>query len=123
MDEMEAKLGAIFNNPEMMAQIMSMAQQLGGAEGATPPPPPPPPPPEQSPSGLDIETLSKIAGIASSASIDKNQRALLRALGPYLAGERITKLEKAMRAAKLAGMASSLLGSGILSRMAGDNHV
>ena len=123
MDEMETKLGAIFNNPEMMAQIMSMAQKLGGDEGATPPPPPPMQPTEDLPAGLDIGTLSKIAGLASSASIDKNQRALLHALSPYLAGERIAKLEKAMRAAKLAGLASGILGSGILSRLAGETHV
>lgn len=113
MDEMESKLDAIFNNPEMMSQIMSMAQKLGGGDS---PPPPPPPQIDTMPAGLDIGTLSKLAGIASSASIDKNERALLHALGPYLAGERISKLEKAMRAAKLAGITSSLLGSGILSQ-------
>ena len=123
MDEMESKLGAIFSNPDMMAQIMSMAQKLGGGEGTVPPPPPPSQPSEEFPAGLDIGTLSKIAGFASSASVDKNQRALLHALGPYLAGERIAKLERAMRAAKLAGMASNLLGSGILSRLVGENHV
>ena len=41
MDDMEAKLGAILGNPDMMAKIMSMAQTLGG--GTTPSPPPPPP--------------------------------------------------------------------------------
>lgn len=112
MDEMESKLGAIFSNPEMMSQIMSMAQKLSGGDS----PPPPPQPVAPIADGLDIGTLSKIAGLASSASIDKNQRALLHALGPYLTGERISKLEKAMRAAKLAGLASSLLGSGILSQ-------
>lgn len=115
MDEMESKLGAIFSNPEMMSQIMSMAQKLSGGD-SSPPPPPPPPPTDSISAGLDIGTLSKIAGMASSASIDKNQRALLRALGPYLAGERISKLEKAMRAAKLAGIASTLLSSGIMSQ-------
>ena len=39
-----------------------------------------------------------------------NQKALLQALAPYLSSGRIHKLEKAMRAAKLAGMASSFLG-------------
>lgn len=118
MDEMEAKLGAIFSNPEMMSQIMSMAQKLGGGDSVppSPPPSPPPMPTELLPAGLDMATLSKIAGIASSASIDKNQRALLHALGPYLARERISKLEKAMRAAKLAGLATTILGSGILSQ-------
>ena len=29
MDEMEEKLGSILNNPQMMQQIMSMAQSMG----------------------------------------------------------------------------------------------
>ncbi len=116
MEDMESKLGAILGNPDMMAQIMSMAQQLGG--GGAPPPPAPPPPsaPSILPEGLDIGMLTKLAGMANSASVDGNQRALLMALRPYLAGERIGKLEKAMRAAKLASLATTLLGSGILSK-------
>ena len=117
MDEMESKLGAILGNPDMMAQIMSMAQKIGG--GNAPPASPPPAPPPQSsilPEGLDIGMLTKLAGMASSANIDGNQRALLHALRPYLPGERIGRLEKAMRAAKLANIASSILGSGILSQ-------
>lgn len=124
MDDMENKLGAILSNPDMMAQIMNLAQQLGGgtpppaSTPSTPPPPPPQNAPQTSviPEGLDIGMLAKLAGMANSSSVDPNQRALLMALRPYLAGERITKLEKAMRAAKLATIASAFLGSGILSK-------
>ena len=131
MDDMESKLGAILSNPDMMAQIMTMAQQLGGgtpppsSSPPTPPPPPPqsaPPPPQSSPQtsivpeGVDVGMLAKLAGMANSSSVDPNQRALLTALRPYLAGDRIIKLEKAMRAAKLATIASAFLGSGILSK-------
>ena len=42
MDDMESKLGAILGNPDMMSQIMSLAQKLGGAGTATAAPPPPP---------------------------------------------------------------------------------
>ena len=117
MDDMEAKLGTILGNPDMMAQIMSMAQSLGGSTSA----PPPAPPPQQPvmpgiPEGLDIGMITKLAGMANSANVDKDQQALLFALRPYLTNERIGKLERAMRAAKLAGLATSLLGSGILSR-------
>lgn len=118
MDDMEAKLGAILSNPEMMAQIMSMAQTLGG--GTTPSPPPPPPaenPPPIISEGLDIGMITKLAGMVGSANVDQNQRTLLLALRPYLTGDRINRLEKAMRAAKLASVASSLLGSGILSQL------
>ena len=117
MDDMETKLGAILGNPDMMAQIMSMAQTLGGG---TSPPPPAPPPPQPAmpgiPEGLDIGMITKLAGMANSTNVDKDQRALLFALRPYLTNERIGKLERAMRAAKLASLATSFLGSGILTR-------
>ncbi len=116
MDDMESKLGAILNNPDMMAQIMSMAQQFSGGEDAPSPPPPPQTTPNI-PDGLDMGMLMKVAGMANSASVDKDQRALLLALRPYLTSERIGRLEKAMRASKLAGLASTFLGSGILSKI------
>ena len=111
MDQMEDKLNAILGNPQMMQQIMSMAQALGGnsQEPAREDPPPPPKPP--APGGLDIGTMQKLIGIARQSGIDKNQQALLKALAPYLSPGRIAKLEKAMRAAKLASLASTALGS------------
>ncbi len=118
MDDIENKLNSILGDPQMMAKIMSMAQQLGGGMNA-PPPPSPPPPPQQAemPVGFDIGTISKLAGFANAARIDNKEQALLCALGAYLPNERISRLEKAMRAAKLAGLASSFLGSGIFSQM------
>ena len=113
MDGMEDKLGAILGNPQMMQQIMSMAQALGSAEGQ--PAQPEPPKQEAAPPALpniDPGMLQKIAGMAGQSAIDRNQQALLKALGPYLSRGRIEKLEKAMRAAKLAGMASVFLSQG-----------
>ena len=109
MDAMEDKLNAILGNPQMMQQIMSMAQAMGQQEE-----PKPEPPPQNNSTGLDLAMIQKLSGIARQSSIDKNQQNLLRALGPYLSRERIVKLEKAMRAAKIAGIASTALaGSGI----------
>ena len=117
MDEMQDKLNAVLGNPDMMAQIMSMAQSLGGGAPSPPPAAPPPQPAMPSlPEGLDMGTITKLAGMMGSANVDKDQRTLLLALRPYLTHDRIGKLERAMRAAKLAGVATSLLGSGILSR-------
>lgn len=115
MEDMESKLGAILGNPDMMAQIMAMAQQLGGAASSPQAPPPPPPPSSPLPEGLDIGMLTKLAGMANSANIDKDQQALLIALRPYLTSQRVEKLRKAMRAARLANVASGLLSSGILN--------
>ena len=45
MSELEEKLNALLSDPNSMAQVMQMAQQLSGAMGeqkAAPPPPAPP---------------------------------------------------------------------------------
>ena len=38
MDDMEEKLGAVLNNPQLMQQIMAMAQSLGAEKPPEPPP-------------------------------------------------------------------------------------
>lgn len=92
MSEMEEKLGAILSNPQMMQQIMSMAQAM------SPPPEPqgrPEQPPEPAPPALpDFSVMQKLAGMTRQSGIDKNQQALLRALSPYISRERSAKLEK-----------------------------
>lgn len=103
MDDWEQKLGSILNNPQMMQQIMSMAQSMGNStSGKTDTPP------RQDAvlPEIDIATIQKISGLAQKSSIDKREQALLHALGAYLSKDRIGKLEKAMRAAKIAKMAS-----------------
>ena len=35
MENLEEKMGAILNNPQLMQQIMSMAQSLGNSEPST----------------------------------------------------------------------------------------
>lgn len=108
MEQMEDKLSALLSNPDMMQKIMSMAQSLG----ATPAPPQSTPAPTPLPSApeLDVAALQKIMHFAQQTGIDRDQQALLKALGPFLTHERIGKLEKAMRAAKLANLATSALG-------------
>lgn len=108
MGEMEDKIGAILNNPQMMQQIMSMAQAFGSQQSGPAPEPEPAAPMPQ----LDLGMIQKISGLAQQSSIDKREQALLGALKAYLSIERITKLEKAMRAAKLAKLASTALGQG-----------
>ena len=108
MDGLEEKLNAVLSNPQMMQQLMAMAQSFGAA--STPPPEPQPQP--QMPN-IDLGMLQKFSGIAPQSAIDKNQQSLLHALSPYLSGDRIGRLEKAMRAAKMAKIASAFLGQGI----------
>ena len=107
MSELEEKLASVMNDPAMMQKIMSLAQSLGGS----------PPPKEEAPKAenpsfpeIDMAMLQKLSGFASQSGIDRNQQALLQALSPYISRHRIAKLERAMRAAKMAGFATSLLG-------------
>lgn len=112
MEDMESKLNSILGNPQMMQQIMSLAQNLNPSD-----PPPAQEAPVQEASSfpdIDLSMLQKLSGFAGSSSIDKDQQHLLKALGPYLSQARIQKLEKAMRSAKMARLAISLLGSGSL---------
>ncbi len=110
MEGMENKIQEILNNPNMMQQIMSMAQNFQS-------PPQEESPPQTSPfPDIDMATIQRIAGFASQSNIDKNQRNLLSALGPYLSQFRISKLEKAMRAAKMANMASAFFSQSNLGR-------
>lgn len=107
MSELEEKLASVMNDPAMMQKIMGLAQSLGSSA-----PPPEPPPKTDSPPfpDIDIGMLQKLSGFASNTTIDKNQQALLRALSPYIGRQRIAKLERAMRAAKMAGFATNFIG-------------
>lgn len=65
MSELEEKLNALLSDPNSMAQVMQMAQQLSGAMGeqkAAPPPPAPPPGPDLGAAlgGLDPKLLGKL---------------------------------------------------------------
>ena len=111
MSELEDKLTSLLSNPQLMQQVMSLAQNLG---------PSPPDPPKESPvSGFDPSLLQSLGAMASSGRIDGNQQALLHALCPYLSQNRVEKLERAMRAARLAGAASAFLNGGGLQMLTG----
>lgn len=109
MSELEEKLGTILSNPQLMQQISAMAQALGQAP---PEPPAPPPVTPQSPTLPDPAMLQKLSGMLQAGRVDQEQQELLHALSPFLSQSRIGKLERAMRAAKMAGFASALLKSG-----------
>ena len=109
MDTMEDKIGTILQNPEMMQKIMAMAQSLNAS--TTPQEAPPEKGAAPNIPDIDMGMLQKMSGLAKQGSIDKQQQALLRALHPYLSSQRIQKLENAMRAAKMAKIAVSMLGA------------
>ena len=103
MEDLETKLNAMLSDPQTMAKISELAkglQQCPPQEGSMP-----------SLGGIDPALLARLSGLAGQSGIDANQQSLLSALSPYLSNRRISKLEKAMRAAKLATMASSILST------------
>ena len=108
MAEFDEKLNQILSDPGAMAQIMQLAQSLGGDTSS---PPSPPPASSSQPSGDNgASLLSSLAGGIDPAMLtkllplvrelggkqDSNARALLYALRPYLKEERQEKVERAL---------------------------
>lgn len=117
MENLEEKIGSILNNPQLMQQIMSMAQSLGQSQ-----PPKQEERSEPTPAsipGIDLSVLQKISGLVQQSGIDGNQQALLAALSPYLSQDRVSRLERAMRAARIARHASTFLASNNPSALSG----
>ena len=112
-NQLEEKLSAILSDPEMMQKIQAMAQSLGQSAPAES---------KNEPhlgADLDLGMLQKLSGLVGQTGIDKNQQALLCALAPYISQGKVSKLEKAMRAAKMARLASGSLGNGGLQMFSG----
>lgn len=110
MDDLESKINTVLGNPELMQKIMKLAQSAGQSSQQQE---------SKVASEIDPSILMKISGIAQQSNIDRQQRALLHALSPYLSKSRITKLENAMRAAKIASIASAVIGKNGLSTISG----
>lgn len=121
MAEFDEKLNQILSDPGAMAQIMQLAQSLGGDTSS---PPSPPPASSKQPSGDNgASLLSSLAGGIDPAMLtkllplvrelggkqDSNARALLYALRPYLKEERQEKVERALQLARLFHLGKTLL--------------
>lgn len=104
MADLEQQIASVMNNPEMMEQIMAMAKNMGQTQTESAP--------QESSifGGIDPAMLQKLTGFAQKSGIDGNQQALLQALRPYISQSRVQRLERAMKAAKMAGFATNLLG-------------
>lgn len=109
-DNMQNQMNAILNDPAMMQKIMSMAQALKTPEAPVQQPQKEQAVPAAAFPDIDLSMVQKLSSLAGKSNIDSNQRSLLTALTPYLSRERVQKLERAMRAAKMANLASAFLG-------------
>lgn len=118
MAEFDDKLNSILSNPDAMAQIMQLAQSIGGTE-PSPAQAQQPQQPQQAqqtaPAERSGDLLSSLAGGLDSRLLlrlmpliqelggqrDSNARQLLYALRPYLKPERQEKVERALQLARL----------------------
>ncbi len=93
MDGLEEKLSALLSDPEAMGKISEMAKSLfpAGAEEAA----------------KDDESLARRAAkLLRSRALDPDEAALLGALRPFLSAERRRRLDRAVKIARLASLAS-----------------
>ena len=106
MGDFEEKLNSLLNDPKQMEQITAMAKSLmGGSETAAQPP-------KSTGSGvagllegIDPTTLGRLSAVVGGVGRRDEKRALLEAMKPYLSPARRERLEKAMKLAKMIGMA------------------
>ena len=94
MDELQESLRSLLENPEELRRMTEMASELlgGGEEAETPEQP-------------KLPDLSALMGKLRGGNSDTQK--LLQAMKPFLAPERRARLSRAMRAAKLASVASA----------------
>ena len=109
MSEFDDRLNALLSDPDSMAQIVQLAQQLSGQQ-APPPEPSPADPPESS---FDPSLFQKAIPLLQEFSREKCQSAqLLRALRPYLRAEKQEKVAQAIQMAHLITLAKRFLAEG-----------
>ena len=131
MSEWEEELNTLLSDPDAMAQVMNMAQnlsqQMGQSGGSAPPPPPaggaagpapsaPPPPPPQGDlssllGGIDPGMIAKLLPVLSQLNRPESGEttAFLRALRPFLKPERQDKVERAAQLARFIHLGKTLL--------------
>lgn len=118
MSDFEDKLNAILSNPDAMAQVMNLAQSIGGSMYDASPPPQStissPPPDNSTSTGnlghrgdlfsqLDPAMIGKLLPLLDELNSKGNDERLqlLYALKPFLKPERQAKVDRAVKAAKL----------------------
>ena len=128
MSELEDKLNSLLSDPNAMAQVMQLAQNLSSGSTAGGGPPPPPPPQggtaggmpnvgdlnamlSQLTGGLDPELLSRLLPVVSQMNRPESSEtsALLYALQPFLRNKRRDKVARAAQLAKLIHLAKVFL--------------
>ncbi len=117
MSELQDKLNQILSNPEALAQVQSLGEQLGLTQKKSEPKQPPEKP-QMQPSanflGDDmLKTITRIAPLMSTIKEDDNTTRLLDSLRPFLCEEKQQKLDKAEKMLKLLKIMPLLKNSGL----------
>ena len=105
MSDFEERLNSILNDPNQMDRIAAMAKSLMGGESEAVQAPKP----SMSMDLPDIGRLMASFGGSGGGKSD-NKRALLEAMKPYLSPHRREKLDRAMKLARMIGMAETAFG-------------
>ncbi len=108
MDDLNEKLTRLLSSPDGMAKVRSAMAALGTAPPSDAAPPPALP---VSPPALPVEGLMPLIGKLGQES---DGTRLLRALRPYLHGEREKRLDEAIRLLRLVELMPLLQESGLL---------
>ncbi len=111
-DDLQKKLESLLSSPDSMQQIAQMMAAFGGADDTAPSAPPSPPVPTTESS--DLSALLKLAPLLSSLSAENEHTALLRALRPYLHGEREKRLDESMKLLRVLELLPLLKEGGLL---------
>ena len=96
MDGLEDKLNSILSDPDAMGRIAEMAKSLMGREPDGAPAEPEP----------DPTLLKRAAALIRRDALRPDESAVLAALRPFLSLERQRRLDRALRIARLAALAS-----------------
>ena len=115
MSEWEEKLNTLLSDPDAMAQVMNMAQnlsqQMGQSGGSAPPPPPTGGDLSSLLGGIDPGMIAKMLPVLSQLNRPESGEtaAFLRALRPFLKPERQDKVERAAQLARFIHLGKTLL--------------
>ena len=114
MSELEDRINSVLSDPGQMEKITKLAQSLMGAQGGQS---------DLSPGELfkgpgggegafpDAELLGRIGRMMNAGSAPcSNEQALLSAIQPYLSEKRRSKMERALKIARLARLARFAMG-------------
>lgn len=105
MADLEDKLNALLSDPDSMAQVVQMAQQLSAAMGSDAPSSPPP-----ETDGAEAQLLRQFLPlIREYKNTDSRTMQLLMALRPFLRPEKQEKVAQAVRLSHMIHVGKRLL--------------